>query len=47
VYDTTAGFGISVTHRMAGTTIPVYFSGSYGTGGGREQVGRVGFAWEW
>jgi trimeric autotransporter adhesin len=47
VYDTAAGFGISFVHRMAGTSVPVYFSGSYGNGGGREQVGRVGFAWEW
>jgi hypothetical protein len=27
--------------------MPVYFSGAYGNGGGREHVGRVGLAWEW
>jgi trimeric autotransporter adhesin len=46
-YDGIGGVGFAFSHRFAGTTIPIYFSGAYGNGGGREQVGRVGFAWEW
>jgi trimeric autotransporter adhesin len=46
-YDGVGGFGIAFAHRFAGTTIPFYVSGAYGNGGGREQVGRVGFAVEW
>jgi autotransporter adhesin len=47
LYDTTGGVGVAFSHRFANTSIPVYFSGAYGNGGGREHVGRVGFAWEW
>jgi hypothetical protein len=47
LFDTTGGVGFAFAHRFANTSIPVYFSGAYGNGGGREHVGRVGFAWEW
>ena len=41
------GFGISINHRLSWTTVPVYISASYGNGGGTQQVGRVGVAFEW
>jgi hypothetical protein len=44
LFDTTGGVGFAFSHRFASTSIPVYFSGAYGNGGGREHVGRVGFA---
>jgi autotransporter adhesin len=47
LFDTTGGVGFAFSHRFANTSIPVYFSGAYGNGGGREHVGRVGLAWEW
>jgi len=47
LYDSAGGIGFSFAHRFAGTSVPMHFSGSYGNGGGREQVGRVGLAWEW
>jgi trimeric autotransporter adhesin len=47
LFDTTGGVGFAFSHRLANSSIPVYFSGAYGNGGGREHVGRVGFAWEW
>jgi hypothetical protein len=46
VYEDTGGVGVAFQHRFAGTRIPVYFSGAYGNGGGREHVGRAGFAVE-
>jgi hypothetical protein len=47
VYENTGGVGVAFQHRFANTSIPVYFSGAYGNGGGRENVGRAGFAFEW
>lgn len=47
VYHDTGGVGVAFQHRFAGTRIPVYFSGAYGNGGGREHVGRAGLAFEW
>ena len=47
VFNDAGGVGFAFTHRLANTSLPVYFSGAYGNGGGREHVGRVGFAWEW
>ena len=47
VYQDTGGVGVAFQHRFAGTSIPVYFSGAYGNGGGREHVGRAGLAFEW
>jgi autotransporter adhesin len=47
LYNDVGGVGFAFAHRFANTSIPVYFSGAYGNGGGREHVGRVGFAWEW
>jgi hypothetical protein len=46
-YEGVGGVGFSFAHRLANTSIPIYLSGSYGNGGGHEQVGRVGFAVEW
>ncbi|MGC2080607.1 MAG: hypothetical protein WA728_32255, partial [Xanthobacteraceae bacterium] len=34
-YDGVGGVGFAFSHRLAGTTIPIYFSGAYGNGGGR------------
>jgi hypothetical protein len=45
-YENTGGVGIAFEHRFANTRIPVYFSGAYGNGGGREHVGRAGLAFE-
>src|SRR5262249_32651088 len=47
VFNDAGGVGFAFSHRLANTSMPVYFSGGYGNGGGREHVGRVGFAWEW
>jgi len=47
LFDDAGGVGVAFSHRLAGTSVPVYFSGAYGNGGGHEHVGRVGFAWEW
>jgi hypothetical protein len=47
LFDTTGGVGFAFSHRFANTSIPVYFSGAYGNGGGREHVGRAGVSWEW
>jgi len=47
VFDDAGGVGFAFAHRLANTSMPVYLSGAYGNGGGREHVGRVGFAWEW
>jgi autotransporter adhesin len=47
VFKDAGGVGFAFSHRLAGTSVPIYFSGAYGNGGGREHVGRVGFAWEW
>ena len=47
VFNDAGGVGFAFTHRLANTSLPVYFSGAYGNGGSREHVGRVGFAWEW
>jgi hypothetical protein len=47
VFNDAGGLGFAFSHRLAGTSMPIYFSGAYGNGGGREHVGRVGFAWEW
>ena len=46
-YENTGGVGVAFQHRFASTRIPVYFSGAYGNGGGREHVGRAGVAIEW
>ena len=46
-YQGEGGVGVAFQHRFAGTTIPVYVSGAYGNGGGREHVGRLGFSFEW
>ena len=40
------GIGVAVNHRLSWTSIPVYISGAYGNGGGTQQVGRVGLAFE-
>jgi hypothetical protein len=47
LFDTTGGAGFAFVHRLANTSMPIYFSGAYGNGGGREHVGRAGVAWEW
>lgn len=47
LFDTTGGVGFAFAHRFANTSMPVYFSGAYGNGGGREHVGRAGISWEW
>jgi trimeric autotransporter adhesin len=47
LFDDAGGVGFAFAHRLSNTSLPVYFSGAYGNGGGREHVGRVGFAWEW
>jgi hypothetical protein len=47
LFDTTGGVGVAFVHRLANTSMPIYFSGAYGNGGGREHVGRAGLAWEW
>ncbi len=47
LFDDAGGVGFAFSHRLANTSLPVYFSGAYGNGGGHEHVGRVGFAWEW
>ncbi len=47
VYQDTGGVGVAFQHRFAGTSIPLYFSGAYGNGGGREHVGRAGIGFEW
>ena len=41
VYQDSGGVGIAFQHRFAGTSIPIYFSGAYGNGGG-EQSGAPG-----
>jgi prefoldin subunit 5 len=46
-YENTGGVGVAFQHRFASTRIPVYFSGAYGNGGGREHVGRAGVGIEW
>jgi hypothetical protein len=46
-YEGAGGFGFSFAHRFANSSIPLYVSGAYGTGGSHEQVGRLGFAVEW
>jgi hypothetical protein len=47
LFDTTGGVGFAFAHRLANTSMPIYFSGAYGNGGGREHVGRAGISWEW
>ena len=46
VYEGVGGVGLSFQHRFAGAATPVYFSGAYGNGGGRQHVGRAGFGFE-
>ena len=41
LYDSTGGVGFSFAHRLQGTTIPMYVSGSYGNGAGRGRSGAL------
>ena len=47
VFESQAGVGIAVNHRLSWTPFPAYISAAYGNGGGSTQVGRVGFGLEW
>jgi hypothetical protein len=47
VFQGQAGFGVSVMHRFADVSMPIYLSAAYGNGGGSEHVGRVGLGIEW
>jgi trimeric autotransporter adhesin len=47
VFENIGGIGVAFQHRLAGPSIPVYVSGAYGNGGGREHVGRIGLGFEW
>lgn len=41
VYQDMGGVGVAFQHRFAGTSIPVYFSGAYGNGGGRSVLNLI------
>ena len=47
LYRGEGGVGFAFQHRLSGTSIPVYVSGGFGSGGGTEHVGRLGMAFEW
>jgi autotransporter adhesin len=46
IFENQGGFGIAFAHRLAWTTIPIYVSGAWGNGGGKENVGRFGISGE-
>jgi autotransporter adhesin len=46
-FEGQGGVGVAINHRLAWTSIPVYVSAAWGNGGGKENVGRVGAAFEW
>jgi autotransporter adhesin len=46
-FESVGGVGVAFQHRLAGASTPVYVSGAYGNGGGKEHVGRIGLGFEW